>query len=147
MRGQMWCFQLVLSSVKINGIFFKWRPVKHELKVQIFPCLLFSIHLFFGGLVTITFVDILKVGGVDKATWQKSYRPFFLKSVWINGFALHIYYSPASERLINTEALHNTYMYKTWPKQKLHCSTFAIGDYVKLVFKIQLCSTFALNNG
>ena len=38
-------------------------------KVNICPYLLYMLQLFFGELVTIEFVDILKVGSMDKPIW------------------------------------------------------------------------------
>ena len=51
-------------ELKKNGI-----PVQHELKVKIFPCVLYSIQVCFGELIIIISVDILKVGSMDEAVW------------------------------------------------------------------------------
>ena len=36
---------------------------------------------YFGGLVTIIFVDILKIGGVDKTIWKKKVIGQYLRKV------------------------------------------------------------------
>ena len=47
-------------------------------KVHIYHWVLYSMQLFFWGLVTIIFVDILKVGGVDKTIWQTKFTGQYL---------------------------------------------------------------------
>ena len=81
----MCCFKPVLSSIEIDRIFFlNQTSVKHIYIIMYYiPC-----RCSLGRLVTIIFVDILKVGGRDKTNWQKRYGSIFEKSVWINGFAL-----------------------------------------------------------
>ena len=62
-------------------IFLKLEPFEASNKVQIFPCVLYSMRLFFGELIITIFVDILKVGSVDEAVWGKKVTGQYLKNV------------------------------------------------------------------
>ena len=63
-------FNLFRAQSKFIGFFTKQTSTKHQLKVKIFPCVLYSIQLCFGGiiniLIIIIFVDILQVGSVSR---------------------------------------------------------------------------------
>ena len=60
---------LFCAVTRLIGFLLNCRPVKHQIKVQIFPCVLYSMQMLFVGLIIIVYVDILKVGSVDEAVW------------------------------------------------------------------------------
>ena len=62
-------FNLFRAQSKFIVFFTNQTSAKHQLKVKIFPCVLYSIQLFVGGIIIIIFVDILKVGSMDEAVW------------------------------------------------------------------------------
>ena len=60
------------QKVNLSKIFYLFTNqtsvnVKQQLKVKIFPYVLDSKQLFYGGIIIIIFVDFLKVGSVDEA--------------------------------------------------------------------------------
>ena len=83
-------FNLFRAQSKCIGLFTNQTSDKHQLNVKIFPWhyVLYFIQLFFGWIMIIIFVNILKVGSVDEAVWLKRYRSIFEKRCLINGFAL-----------------------------------------------------------
>ena len=59
------------------GILFNWPPVEPQLKVHIFPYVLYSIQLSFGGLIIIIFVEFLKLRSMIKQSGKKVTGQYF----------------------------------------------------------------------
>ena len=64
-------FNLFCTQLKFIAFSANQTSDKHQLKVHVYHYVhcIYSRQLFFGGLVTIILVVILKVGGVDKTIW------------------------------------------------------------------------------